>query len=268
MSPQISRNLSSAPKGLRSSPPQGSGRPIPGTLPLDLSLLTSLQHQKEFLTRKTAANQREIKRQLIHLTGVLSIPLAVVAGAPFVVVASLTLASLLSALSIYSSRREVIKSGLILKPSQLSQLIKVERMVFGALDSVARQFDCRTKLYEGAISFFLAAGLSYLLLPFPVATLTILILTVCDSFSTLVGRLFGQIRFSSRNHKTWEGTVGGFLAALFSGLVLAVALGIPAGWVLLAAFVGSTVEASTIEIDDNLLIPIAVASSLLIASLL
>jgi len=97
----------------------------------------------------------------------------------------------------------------------------------------------------------LGVTLSFLLFG-KLSSVGIVVLALGDSFSTLIGKLFGKIRIFLNERKTWEGSIAFFLGTY---LILLPFLGFERS--LLIAIAGSLIEAVDLPADDNLTIPIA-----------
>ena len=202
----------------------------------------------------------EIRRQGIHLAGILAVPLAFTLGQGIVIAGSLLLALGLGILALYRGHKGSIKTRLALSPASWAKLVKVEKIIYGALDSVERESHSKKYPYYSAITFFLASGSAYLLLSLPVASLAVTTLALGDSVSTLIGSIFGTRKIPGTGGKTWEGFLAGLFACVLGGMVLATATAVPLTWVPAAALAGALAEAGAQKIDDNLLIPLVVAS--------
>ncbi len=92
--------------------------------------------------------------------------------------------------------------------------------------------------------------LSYILFG-KLSVIGVLVLSVGDSFSTLVGKVFGKNRVFFSHDKSWEGTFTFFLSTF---LVLLFFL--PTEEALLVSSFSALFEAASIRIDDNLTIPL------------
>lgn len=109
----------------------------------------------------------------------------------------------------------------------------------------------------GAIQFFAGALIALLLFSKTNAALGILALAWGDSFSTIVGLYMGKYRYKlGPAIKTLEGSAACFLASLLPLLFF-----LSPEKALLAALVAAIIEAVAL-VNDNLLIPVAVAAIL------
>lgn len=96
--------------------------------------------------------------------------------------------------------------------------------------------------------------LSYILFG-KLSLLGVVILAVGDSFSTLIGKVFGRHELFFNPEKTWEGTLSFFLSVY---IVLLLWVGFEKA--LLFSCIASIVEAMRLKVDDNFLVPVIVTS--------
>jgi dolichol kinase len=195
---------------------------------------------------------RETKRQLVHLSG---------AFLPFYLLwihriwggAHIALLTLLLSLVAGYLLSEAYRRGYRLP------------FVASLIDETERPDARSTRPGRGAIRFFLGSFLALLLYPerIEIVSAAILVLALGDSVSTLVGRPLGRHPLPYNPEKSWEGSVGGFLASLLGALFL-----VPSPLALLGAFAGMLVESLPLPIDDNVTIPAAAATAMVAASLL
>ncbi len=119
----------------------------------------------------------------------------------------------------------------------------------------------KQKRLNGASYVLIAASLCVFLFPKVIAISAIAILVISDTTSALIGRRFGRHRFLA---KSLEGSCAFFVSAVLvifltpkiDNLFMEYIIGI------IAAAIGTVVEALPIKIDDNLSIPLAVGFSL------
>jgi dolichol kinase len=121
--------------------------------------------------------------------------------------------------------------------------------------------DINRKRLNGASNVLVSALLCVLLFPKIIAINAIAILIISDTTSALIGRRFGKHRFLA---KSFEGSLAFFISAV---LVIIVAPKIDHRSMeyiigVVAAAIGTVVEALPIKIDDNLTIPLSVGLSL------
>ena len=202
-------------------------------------------------------NLREVRRQLVHLSGLIVVFVAFFLGNNLTGFLSILFAILIFFLSYYLEVRNEIRKKI---PLRIKKIEELEDRAYDLINSMVRE-KCEWR-YMGAILFFLASGISLLLFPRKIAFISITVLAVGDSFSTIIGVHFGKHKTKINPPKSWEGTLGGiatsFLACLaFTNLIAA----------FVASVVGMTAELLPIRINDNLLIPISTGIALWILSI-
>jgi dolichol kinase len=121
--------------------------------------------------------------------------------------------------------------------------------------------DHSNKRLNGATNVLLSASLCVLLFPKVVAINAFAILIISDTTSALFGRRFGRHRFLA---KSLEGSLAFFISAILVVLVAPKIDQLPMEYALgiVAAFIGTIVEALPLKIDDNISIPLSVGLSL------
>lgn len=117
--------------------------------------------------------------------------------------------------------------------------------------------DERKKRLNGATNVLIAATLCVIIFPKLIVLTAFPILIVSDTFAALIGRKFGRRKFM---RKSVEGSTAFFLFALF---VIALTPKVEYSMIeyligIIAAVVGTVVEASSWMFDDNLTIPLSV----------
>jgi dolichol kinase len=122
--------------------------------------------------------------------------------------------------------------------------------------------DTNRKRLNGASNVLISASLCVLLFPKVIAINAFTILIISDTTAALFGRRFGRHRFLA---KSLEGSLAFFISAVMVILIAPKVSRIPAEYVIgiVAAAIGTVVEALPIRIDDNLTIPLTVGFSLL-----
>lgn len=118
---------------------------------------------------------------------------------------------------------------------------------------------------RGILFFTIGSFLSFLLFPDAIALASIIVLSLGDSVTNVVGRYFGKLEIFYNPKKHWEGTIAGiFFATLGASFFLPL-------WVAFVSATGALLIETCdfsflgIEIDDNLTIPLITGG---IASLL
>jgi len=115
---------------------------------------------------------------------------------------------------------------------------------------------------RGFLFSILGVLLSLQLFDCDIALASIIILTFADPISYLVGKYLGKTRHFLDNRKNIEGNLAGFiissaLALFFVAPVLAIA-----GALAAMLFEALVIEIQKIEIDDNLMIPLAAGTAM------
>lgn len=184
----------------------------------------------------------EIKRQLIHATGLfiaLFLRWLYMTTGGWVVPLSLVGLAVLVGYGISTAYLRDIRI-----PGITEMIQRAER-------EKDRHFPVR-----GAIRFF--TGIFLTILVFrnspEIFTAGIIVLSLGDSASTLLGMLYGRHRVFYNRRKSYEGTGSGILAA-FLGLMIFTPFSTLIG--LLSAFTGMVVESLPIDVDDNLTVPLS-----------
>jgi dolichol kinase len=199
----------------------------------------------------------EVRRQLVHLSGILFIILAQLVGATVSVYLFIVAATLFA----YS----LVVRG---EQKRMSMLARLEMR----LRSVVSRFERKDIKwpFSGAIWFFFSCGLAFLLFPLNIASAACLMLVVGDGLSTLVGTRFGRHRILG--HKSLEGTAACFLGALSSMVFISpIAAVVGSAFAALAELVPDLPPLARWKrkglLDDNLLIPIFAGAVLVLAGL-
>lgn len=114
--------------------------------------------------------------------------------------------------------------------------------------------------FTGATWVMIASLLTISLFPKNIAILSLIFMSLGDTFAALVGRKFGKVTFFN---KTFEGFLGG----LFPCIIIAFYFNsLPFYISLIGAFSAMLIEVVPIPIDDNLSIPVFSASAMTISS--
>lgn len=203
-------------------------------------------------------NRREIGRQFMHLSGIGAIFFAYLLGSIITGASSLIICCGFFFFSFYIRWKEDIRNKLPVRVKKLEQL---EDSFHQLINSFERE-SAKTN-YMGAILFFLSIGAVLLIAPLQIAVISIVVLSVGDSFSTLVGVHLGRHKTKINPKKSWEGTFGGFFAALVVCMIFTNPL-----VAVTAAGVGMFMELMPFRVNDNLLIPFSVSILLWILSFL
>lgn len=196
--------------------------------------------------------KKELRRQLVHATGIVLVPLAFIFGKFFAGVASLTMAFAIFLLAEHrnNNMKSISKRGDKQSISNNNSRKSVFSDLFlNSIHFIFETFERSGENYRGAFYFYLASAVSLFLFSQEIAALSITVLALGDSFSTAVG-IFGKNRIFYNRKKTWEGTTAGFIAAFAVCFLISPQLAFP------AALAGMMVESLPLKTDDNLTVPI------------
>lgn len=178
----------------------------------------------------------ELKRQMVHGSGILLILVLQIFGSFW---SAIIFASGLAFFIIWSFMR---KSNIRIKAFS-----GIEDFIIGELKTYERQGE----YFRGVVMYITGILLATLLFPVWIASACIAVLAGGDSFSTLVGKLYGRHPLPINRKKTWEGSIAFFLVSL---LIL---------WffdpskAIYIALIATFVEMLP-RLDDNLTIPLIV----------
>jgi dolichol kinase len=178
----------------------------------------------------------EVFRKLIHL-GAIAIPVGYYFLGFSVVMPVLFLALLISLIMDYirlfgheRSRSFVHKYlGIMIRPSEKKDLVGATYILTGSI-------------------------LTIFLFDKPIAIAAIAFIVVGDTAGAIIGRLWGLVRFRD---KSLEGSVSFFLACCLVAIIIP---GIPFWVMVIGAIAATIVEAITLHIDDNLIVPVSAAA--------
>lgn len=149
--------------------------------------------------------------------------------------------------------------GVIIGGSIVSFLVKKKKM--NLIERILNVFERKKHLESfpgrGPLFFTIGSYISLILFPENIAYAGIMILTIGDAFSNIIGRHFGRIKTQLNPEKCIEGNIAGILIAMPFAYYF-----FPNLWAVAAAStVGMFLEIPNLkvlglEIDDNLIIPI------------
>ncbi|MFP4116725.1 MAG: diacylglycerol/polyprenol kinase family protein [Candidatus Aenigmatarchaeota archaeon] len=162
----------------------------------------------------------------------------------------MSIATFLLFLSWWIRNKDRIREKL---PRRLEDWEKIEDETYRFINSFERDQDLEERPYTGAIIFMIAVGFTFLVFPETAAILAVLILSISDSASTLVGIHLGESNLPHNRDKSFEGSSAFFLTAT----VMAFLFTSPLNSVLIA--LGGAFAESLPHIDDNFSVPITVA---------
>jgi dolichol kinase len=174
----------------------------------------------------------EVFRKLIHL-GAIAIPvgyhfLGIEIVIPILAV-SLAVSLYLDYVRLFGGSRSRYfvhrYMGIMIRPSEKKNLIGASYILSGSIITI-------------------------LLFDKPIAIAAISFIVIGDTAGAIIGRIWGKVRF---REKSLEGSISFLIACIVAGTVIP---GIPF-WVKIAGAVTATVvEAITLHIDDNLIVPV------------
>jgi dolichol kinase len=121
--------------------------------------------------------------------------------------------------------------------------------------------DIKQKRLNGASNVLIAALLCVLIFPKVIVINAFAVLIISDTTAALFGRRFGKHRFLA---KSLEGSIAFFVAAVIVILIAPKVDGTIGEYIIgiIAAAIGTIIEALPIKIDDNISIPLAIGFSL------
>ncbi|NOZ82056.1 MAG: phosphatidate cytidylyltransferase [Candidatus Micrarchaeota archaeon] len=189
----------------------------------------------------------ELRRQLIHGSGVLFSPL-ILWFQPWISLVS-------SVLSIFFLVLGFRKSMSIFHRG-------FEKSLLRFADSFERGSGFP---YFGAFSFYASLTIVSAFFPPHVSALAVLVLSVHDSVATIAGKAFGKRYLPFNKGKTVEGTISGFTASLISCTVFSLFSGYPVLLSVVAAVSGSIIESLPLKFDDNFTVTLGTAAVLLVS---
>ncbi|MBS1266350.1 MAG: hypothetical protein MAG795_00317 [Candidatus Woesearchaeota archaeon] len=190
-------------------------------------------------------NKLEIKRQLLHICiGTITL---------FLIVIGLLNAWHILFIIVFSSVLSV-----------LSKKIKVP-VVSWFLDNFEREKDKKRFPGKGFIAFFMGTLLSIKLFEPSIAYASIMVLTLGDTVSHLIGKHVGQIKNPLNGFKSIEGSVAGAISG-FIGASFFVSPSLAAAGAFGAMFVEAIQIRMNEEIvDDNIVVPLVCGACIMIA---
>lgn len=191
--------------------------------------------------------KKELGRQIFHtLVGLVTI--------------SLIYFEILSPISIFL----LVIAGIMI--SILSKRIKLPFFNF-FLKHFEREEVIKQFPGKGVIFFFIGTLLALQLFELDIALASIMILTLGDSVSHIIGERFGKIKniFNGHSKKLMEGTLAGTLAGLVGALLF-----VPFPEAFLGSLVAMIAEVIKIDLndhtlDDNLVVPLVAGTTMFLS---
>jgi dolichol kinase len=104
--------------------------------------------------------------------------------------------------------------------------------------------------FIGASYILSGSILTILLFDKPIAIAAISFIVIGDTAGAIIGRLWGKVRF---RNKSLEGSISFLIACIVAGTIIP---GIPFWVIIVGAVAATIVEAITLHIDDNLIVPV------------
>jgi len=117
-----------------------------------------------------------------------------------------------------------------------------------------RQKDIENFPYKGAIHYGAGVFFPILLLDVKTACAIIMVLSVGDAFSTLIGKFHGKMRIHQFAHKSVEGTIAFVVSSFVAALIF-----VNLGTAVMFALIGAAVELLS-PWDDNFTVPVALTT--------
>jgi len=188
----------------------------------------------QHISREYYSWKREIFRKSIHFLG---------CAFPFLAVInkSITLYLLLITIIGYIISEILRFTGISLSP-------------FSHITRRALRHSENSGLIFGPISLGIGIALTIYLFDFKIYTPAVLIVSISDSLSALVGKRFGKVYILGMKNKTLQGTIAFFISAFLILITM-----YPLSVALITAIFASLIELLPYPILDNLLIPLGTA---------
>ena len=185
----------------------------------------------------------EIRRKLIHASGILTIFLILWLGKWAAAAIILSLAILSFIVSRYRKDKKKYK---IIKSKKLDEFEE-------SIENVVKNHERpNTEPFKGVAEFFLGCFFATLLFEPRIAMASIAVLSLADATSTLIGKHYGKHRLPLNKDKTVEGSVSFFITATVALLFF-----VSPPSAVMTALIATFVEMIP-KVDDNITIPIAV----------
>lgn len=144
----------------------------------------------------------------------------------------------------------------------ISEIARVRGINLPILSYVTWNAATKTELYEFAASpihFALGIAISLLVFPSPIRYVAITILTLGDGCAHIFGRKLGRTPLPFNKGKNLEGSIFGFLFAFLGALIF-----VDPMRAFVAAAVGLIIEALPLPLNDNITMPLASGTILLL----
>ena len=192
----------------------------------------------------------EIRRKIVHATGVFTILPIIIFGKWNGALIMLLISLALFLLGLYRRNRKKFK---IIKIKPLDEF---EEFIENGFKEYERPDDLP---FKGATEFFFGCFLSTIIFEPSVAIASIAILSLADAMSTLIGSHYGKHKLIINKYKSWEGSIAFFLTSIF----VLIFFNIDPLKILVIGIIATFAEMLP-RIDDNLVIPLVVGLALTI----
>jgi len=186
----------------------------------------------------------------VHFSGALLAVIALLLDKYITGIIALSVAAFLLFLSWWIRNKKDFRERL---PLRMKKWEELEDETHKFINSFERKRDLKNRPYFGAIMFMLAVGFTLLVFPETAAVLAVLILSISDSASTLIGIHIGETKLPHNKNKSLEGSSVFFLTSTLIALLFVS----PTSSIIIA--LTSTFIESMPGIDDNFSVPITVA---------
>lgn len=185
----------------------------------------------------------EIRRKLVHASGILTIFLILWFGKWTASAIILSIAVIFFLVGKYRKKKNRYK---IVKSKKLDEFEE-------SIENVFRNHERSSKEpFKGATEFFLGCFFATVIFEPRIAMASIAVLSLADATSTLIGSYYGKHKLPLNKNKTAEGSLSFFVTAVFALLFFVS----PLNAVVTAIF--ATIAEMIPKIDDNITIPITV----------
>ncbi|MFP3950778.1 MAG: haloacid dehalogenase-like hydrolase [Candidatus Bathyarchaeia archaeon] len=143
--------------------------------------------------------------------------------------------------------------------SETFRIFGMRDPIFSRITLMATSEQEARGMVTAPIFYALGVALSFIIFPQPVAKTALTVLALGDSCAAIIGRRFGSHRIPINEEKSWEGTIAGLTTSFIASTLF-----VDPYRALLASICGILVEVVPLPLNDDLLIPIAAGSILLI----
>ena len=186
--------------------------------------------------KEVYSDKREVARQIFHLILGLFIVLAIQLFAERTMIIILSIITVVGLLISLWSRDHKIP------------------IIYKLLERFDRHEDMKVLPGKGAIFFFLGCSVALFMFGKTIASASIMILAIGDSFNYLIGKPFGRIKTPLSDKKFLEGAIAGWLLASLGAMLFVNVFA-----AIVASFTAMLIEFMDIgkrSVNDNFLIPI------------